>query len=257
MNIEFRNLVDFTKNDYLAFRDDGIIYHFEKNHWLVPYESITEIGALFGVVKFEGRGRGKRYRGLFKVVSGDKKKLKEAIAYTKSRMVPNPSSVFYLLKPISDDGKVDIIDEEKTENFFTVYVHRKRCDKCGHIIYYTKDQLNEMIKRSKEALVSSVAGVAGAMSGHYAASAVHATNAENSLLTANEILDLGKCPTCYATCLTSLEPITMAEYKKIKEDDSKPTISKADEIKKYKELLDLGIITEEEFDAKKKELLGL
>ena len=30
-----------------------------------------------------------------------------------------------------------------------------------------------------------------------------------------------------------------------------------DDIKKYKELLDLGIITQEEFDAKKKELLGL
>lgn len=33
--------------------------------------------------------------------------------------------------------------------------------------------------------------------------------------------------------------------------------SAADELKKYKELLDLGIITQEEFDAKKKQLLGL
>lgn len=33
--------------------------------------------------------------------------------------------------------------------------------------------------------------------------------------------------------------------------------SPADEIKKYKELLDMGIITQEEFDAKKKQLLGL
>ena len=33
--------------------------------------------------------------------------------------------------------------------------------------------------------------------------------------------------------------------------------SAADEIKKYKELLDEGIITQEEFDAKKKQLLGL
>ena len=35
------------------------------------------------------------------------------------------------------------------------------------------------------------------------------------------------------------------------------TESGADEIKKYKELLDQGIITQEEFDAKKKQLLGL
>ena len=31
----------------------------------------------------------------------------------------------------------------------------------------------------------------------------------------------------------------------------------ADELKKYKELLDSGVITQEEFDAKKKQLLGL
>lgn len=33
--------------------------------------------------------------------------------------------------------------------------------------------------------------------------------------------------------------------------------SNADEIKKYKELLDSGVITQEEYDAKKKQLLGL
>lgn len=34
-------------------------------------------------------------------------------------------------------------------------------------------------------------------------------------------------------------------------------VSNADEIKKYKDLLDIGAITQEEFDAKKKQLLGL
>ena len=33
--------------------------------------------------------------------------------------------------------------------------------------------------------------------------------------------------------------------------------SSADELKKYKELLDSGVITQEEFDAKKKQILGL
>jgi hypothetical protein len=37
----------------------------------------------------------------------------------------------------------------------------------------------------------------------------------------------------------------------------KPTPSSADEIKKFKELLDGGAITQEEYDAKKKQLLGL
>lgn len=34
-------------------------------------------------------------------------------------------------------------------------------------------------------------------------------------------------------------------------------VSSADELKKFKELLDCGIITQEEFDAKKKQLLGI
>ena len=34
-------------------------------------------------------------------------------------------------------------------------------------------------------------------------------------------------------------------------------LSTADELKKFKELLDIGVITQEEFDAKKKQLLGL
>lgn len=33
--------------------------------------------------------------------------------------------------------------------------------------------------------------------------------------------------------------------------------SQTDELKKYKDLLDSGVITQEEFDAKKKQLLGL
>jgi hypothetical protein len=37
----------------------------------------------------------------------------------------------------------------------------------------------------------------------------------------------------------------------------KAVVSNADEIKKYKELLDCGAITQEEFDIKKKQLLGL
>ena len=46
------------------------------------------------------------------------------------------------------------------------------------------------------------------------------------------------------------------EYKRQKAAPASPP-SAADEIKKFKELLDMGVITQEEFDAKKKQLLGL
>ena len=40
-------------------------------------------------------------------------------------------------------------------------------------------------------------------------------------------------------------------------DSSTTNYSNADELKKFKELLDSGVISQEEFDAKKKQLLGL
>ena len=40
-------------------------------------------------------------------------------------------------------------------------------------------------------------------------------------------------------------------------DEGVKTSVNIEEIKKYKELLDMGAITQEEFDAKKKQLLGL
>ena len=43
----------------------------------------------------------------------------------------------------------------------------------------------------------------------------------------------------------------------VEEKKANPASSNIEEIKKYKELLDMGIITQAEFDAKKKQLLGL
>ncbi|MBQ7034417.1 MAG: SHOCT domain-containing protein [Clostridia bacterium] len=49
------------------------------------------------------------------------------------------------------------------------------------------------------------------------------------------------------------------EYKNndVVEVSGTTAVSAADELKKFKDLLDAGIITQEEFDAKKKQLLGL
>ena len=47
------------------------------------------------------------------------------------------------------------------------------------------------------------------------------------------------------------------QYKVATPEPTKVESSSADELKKYKDLLDSGVITQEEFDAKKKQLLGL
>lgn len=49
----------------------------------------------------------------------------------------------------------------------------------------------------------------------------------------------------------------VAQTKKGTVQTTAPSVSAADELKKFKELLDMGVITQDEFDAKKKQLLGL
>ena len=53
--------------------------------------------------------------------------------------------------------------------------------------------------------------------------------------------------------------VQFTEIKNLKETpiENNATVSTADEILKYKNLLDAGAITQEEYEAKKKQLLGL
>lgn len=51
--------------------------------------------------------------------------------------------------------------------------------------------------------------------------------------------------------------IDQCKSKKLQGTTVISSLSSADELKKFKELLDMGVITQEEFDAKKKQLLGL
>ena len=56
-------------------------------------------------------------------------------------------------------------------------------------------------------------------------------------------------------CLSVLQLITNSQ--EVQEDNVSTIVSGADEILKFKNLLDSGIITQEEFESKKKQLLGL
>ena len=68
---------------------------------------------------------------------------------------------------------------------------------------------------------------------------------------------------CYALIIILEVTKHFVKFKKIKRQDSEYSassniiVSNADELKKFKDLLDAGIISQEEFDAKKKQLLGL
>ena len=68
-----------------------------------------------------------------------------------------------------------------------------------------------------------------------------------------KLIDDSKCPKCQSRDLTE---IAEDEFKQLN-NKSNPTSNPIEEIKKYKELLDMGILTQEEFDTKKRQLLGL
>ena len=131
---------------------------------------------------------------------------------------------------------------------------RKRCNVCGHIFCYTNADIKKNRSNATSAVFSSIGGIAGAVSGAYAASAVNQTNAQNSL---NKIVDYNKCPNCNSANLSIITDKEFEEMKKQQNISNQQPVSVADELKKFKELLDMGILTEEEFNVKKKELLGL
>lgn len=81
-----------------------------------------------------------------------------------------------------------------------------------------------------------------------------------------DITSTAKAPSLLASVTENknIQAITnafMTEIKNYQKVDTAPSspngLHAADEIKKYKELLDMGAITQDEFDAKKKQLLEL
>ena len=131
----------------------------------------------------------------------------------------------------------------------------KRCRVCGHVFCYTNFDIMKNREQQNSAKLDAIASFGNALAGNYAASAVNSGNADNAM---NRIVDYSKCPHCGSR---DLEEIDKQEY--IREQKSKNekqtvnAVSPADELKKFKELLDAGILTDAEFESKKKQLLGL
>ena len=147
------------------------------------------------------------------------------------------------------------IEQDNPENVRVKDIeYRKRCNVCGHIFCYNEADIKKNQSNAKAAVLSSIGGIGGALGGAYAASAVNNSNAQNSL---DKIVDFNRCPKCNSTKLSILSE---EEFKNISAQNNavpQSSSSAADELKKFKELLDMGVITQEEFDAKKKQLLGL
>lgn len=144
-------------------------------------------------------------------------------------------------------GKATFIDNKDTET-------RMKCNACGHIYCYTFEDLQRNEKLAKDAVMDSLLGVGEAVGGTRLGSQVATAKADAKM---NQIVDYTKCPHCNSTDVSALTKEEWEAEKAKKAQGNSAPLSSADELKKYKELLDMGVITQEEFDAKKKQLLGL
>ena len=127
----------------------------------------------------------------------------------------------------------------------------KKRNVCGQVFCYSE---LDLLRTRNAILMSGFAGIAQATAGSATASAVHQGN---MIAQVNRVRNPNKCPQCGSTDLHTYTDEEWAEEQKKASAPASAPVSAADELKKFKELLESGIITQEEFDAKKKQLLGL
>lgn len=126
--------------------------------------------------------------------------------------------------------------------------HRMHCKVCGHIYCYTDKDVRKNDENTLLSAVSAVGSLAAAFGGGTRLD-VYAQQ-RNANRYSDRIIDYKRCPNCNST---DIEPFT--GNAEVNEQGS--VNAAVEEIKRYKELLDLGILTPEEFAAKKKQVLGI
>lgn len=156
-------------------------------------------------------------------------------------------------------GEIDLdamAEKEKQEQAAKEWEQRERrmrCNVCGNVFCYTYSDIKANNRQAGLAALSAVGTIASAVGGTRYDMYEQSKNAERQ---SGKIKDFSRCPHCNSTDIVEIMP---NEAIPLTKDVSQPVFqtSSADELKKYKELLDSGVITQEEFDAKKKQLLGL
>ena len=125
---------------------------------------------------------------------------------------------------------------------------RMKCNVCGSIYCYTIDDLKANVRNAAGNLAGSVVQLGGIATGNIGTAIYGKQN------TTNQVVDYNRCPNCKSTDVSRYDS---GAEKSANQLPNQSAQSSADEIRKFKELLDEGIISQEEFDAKKKDLLGL
>ena len=238
-----------------TFLDDGIEYNYNNTRgYFIPYGDLESIkfGFLGSSVKVVSKSN---INFSFVVLNNEKARFNKAMGFAmeaKKTAVPQKS------RDITEEivSRANEVEEKtKDVDFSALLEHRMRCNVCNKVFCYTDADVSESQAHAKWAVAHAVGSMANAAFG-----SAYLMNEESKKadMETSKIRDFSKCPYCNSS---SLVEITMEEWEKSL-NEKKPSNnpvggSVADEIKKFKELLDIGAITQEEFDAKKKQLLGL
>jgi len=139
-------------------------------------------------------------------------------------------------------------DKVIMEDFEEIYM---KCNVCGHVFCFSGLDVKQNIQHEKDAQKSALRSVGQALFTNQISSQLSKNEAQKHM---DQIVDYSHCPKCHSADLVQ---ITAEEAKNSTSQQNAPAASAMDELKKLKELLDMGIVSQEEFDAKKKQLLGL
>ena len=143
-----------------------------------------------------------------------------------------------------ETGKITVLDKKDTEV-------KMKCKTCGHVYCFNGEDLARNQKLAKEAAVHSIMGIGEAIGGTRIGSQLAVNSADAKL---NQIIDYTRCPKCNSADVIKLSDAEW-ETEKNKATEVTPAFSAADEIRKFKDLLDSGIIIQEEFDLRKNNCL--
>jgi hypothetical protein len=173
-----------------------------------------------------------------------------ALAYPSSQKEEGEKAAKYILAAVGGKNPDEAVKkyEDQQQNGY-----RKLCKVCGHIFCYTQEDLDKNKKLIYDATYERGMGktewwTTSMVTGNQRQQRADELEAK--------IVDYNRCPKCGSK---ELVDATDEDIAKSKEPQSAviQQASSADELKKFKDLLDAGVITQEEFDAKKKQLLGL
>lgn len=219
-------------------------------------KKIIEISSLTGVENNPKRGLIYVYR---KGKYTEKYNLDDGIplTYNPKKDIDDVKKVIKYLLSFFDSENYDIDFDENTSKCYVKekpkYVKPKqfykKCNTCGHIYCYTQADLNKNKQLSRQVAANSFASAFGP-------AIMSATYNQTANDNKSRIIDYDKCPKCNSSDVISITEEEVEELSK-NQDMQQTNLSQADELKKFKDLLDSGVITQEEFDAKKKQLLGL